>query len=171
MSEKAKKCPICNKDTPKGQRLCSAHHKQYFKQRKTDGRTLQQFIDYKTMDVSAELEEENKLRGEITEQNAERKKALYQAKVAQEDFIKKQTENRRRMSELVERSEGLKATSEIISNFKKAYETMLGVIPFECAHKSSGEIDDIVKSLYKPTEEEILNYLKGILDELQTGTS
>ena len=144
MTQSKRKCEICGNDALDKQRLCSKHLKQYGRQRKTDGRSVQEFIDFHTMDISDELKREDK----ITEQNADSKKTLYQAKVAQENSIKLKIENDRRSGELVERDVNKRAFYEIASNFVKSYEAMLNVIPYECNNKTSGEIAEIVEELY-----------------------
>ena len=63
---------MCEKDEKGKSRLCSGHFSQYSRQRETEGRSLQEFIDFHKIP----LPEDTKNLPKITAENAEEQKLI-----------------------------------------------------------------------------------------------
>lgn len=153
-----KKCPICGKQSKKGQKLCSQHFSQYWRQRETEGRSLSEFISFSTMNVNSEVEKYKK----ITEENAEEQKLFWQAIKEQQHALRVERENLLRSKQLVDRAEYEKATIIVMRGILERFEKISDIWPDALAQRTAGDVRKKVVELVENLRSDIESFLESL---------
>jgi hypothetical protein len=156
--EEKRKCQICGNDAKGKGRLCSKHFSQYSRQRESEGRSLQEFIDFHKIP----LPEDTKNLPKITAENAEEQKLIGQAMKERQHAQRLEMENARKMGDLVSKSENTKATVTIVRGILEQIENGLDSWPMEMENKSAGEVKAVMVKKVEQINKAVLEFLKDV---------
>ena len=151
-------CGICG-DPAKGKsRLCSKHFSQYDRQRESEGRSVQEFIDFHKIPLPSD----SKALPKITKENAEEQKLIGQARKEREHAIRLEMENKRKMGDLVSKSESTTATIIVVRGILEQIQNGLDSWPIELENKSAGDIKAIMVKKVEVINRAVMEFLDGV---------